>query len=156
MEQKESVVYSFDGKAAPERSVSLNSSGIMTGKVIAIFVVVVLFGIATGFLIARQSKGVLQVGSRTNIAALPKGTVFGSDAKNFKNEAEGILRKGGIEGEGAYHLERPGGESQNVYLTSSVLDLSQLVGHKIKVWGQTYEAQKAGWLMDVGRAQVLN
>ena len=67
-----------------------------------------------------------------------------------------MLKKGGIEGEGAYHLERSGGPSQNVYLTSSVLDLSQLVGRKIKVWGETNSAQKAGWLMDVGRAQIIN
>jgi hypothetical protein len=64
------------------------------------------------------------------------------------------LQEGGIDGEGQYHLVRPGGDSQNVYLTSSVVDLSLFVNKKVKVWGQTQTAQKAGWLMEVGRVQV--
>ena len=50
---------------------------------------------------------------------------------------------------------RPGGESQNVYLTSSVVDLDLFVDHKIRIWGETFSAQKAGWLMDVGRVEVI-
>ena len=77
------------------------------------------------------------------------------DKKTFKDNAEGILRDGGIEGEGQFHLERPGGISQNVYLTSTTVDLSQLIGKKVRVWGETFSAQKAGWLMDVGLVEVL-
>ncbi len=159
MEQKETVVHSFDGKTVPEKTEKtsqLSSTNIMTIKTIAIFAAVILLGALTGFLIVKMKPGAVPVTSGTNVASLPKGTVFGSDAKNFKDSAEGILRKGGVGGEGAYHLERPGGDSQSVYLTSSVLDLSQLEGRKIKVWGETNAAQKAGWLMDVGRAQVVN
>ena len=68
---------------------------------------------------------------------------------------EGNLESGGINGEGTHKLIRPGGDSQTVYLTSSVLDLNQFVGKKVKVWGQTFSAKKAGWLMDVGRVEVL-
>jgi hypothetical protein len=157
MEQKESVVHSFDGKPAPE-AIPLAKKGekIMSRKNVIIFIAVLVLGILTGFGITKFTKSSsMQVSSGTNVAKLPQGTIFGSDAKNFKDTAEGILKKGGIEGEGAYHLERPGGSSQNVYLTSSVLDLSQLVNRKIKVWGETNAAQKAGWLMDVGRAQII-
>ena len=35
------------------------------------------------------------------------------------------------------------------------VDLSKFIGKKIKVWGATQTAQHAGWLMDVGRIQVL-
>ena len=63
--------------------------------------------------------------------------------------------RGGVDGEGSHHLVRPGGESQNVYLTSSIIDLDQFVGRSVKIWGATFEAQQAGWLMDVGRLQVL-
>ncbi|MDO8269715.1 MAG: hypothetical protein Q7T54_03530, partial [Candidatus Levybacteria bacterium] len=63
--------------------------------------------------------------------------------------------EGGIDGEGEYHLERPGGDSQNVYMSSSTVDLAQFTGRKVKVWGQTNSAQKAGWLMDVGKVEVL-
>jgi hypothetical protein len=43
----------------------------------------------------------------------------------------------------------------NVYLTSSTVDLSPFVGKKVRVWGQTFTGQKAGWLMDVGLVEVL-
>jgi len=39
--------------------------------------------------------------------------LYGSnDTKTFKDTAEGTLKEGGIDGEGAFHLERPGGDSQ--------------------------------------------
>ena len=78
-----------------------------------------------------------------------------NDTKTFKDIAEGDLKTGGIDGEGQFHLQRPGGESQNVYLTSSIVDLSAYVGKKVKIWGETHKAQHAGWLMDVGRLKVL-
>jgi hypothetical protein len=77
------------------------------------------------------------------------------DKKTFKDSAEGTLKEGGIDGEGNFHLERPGGESQNVYLTSTTVDLSSYIGKKVKVWGQTFEAQAAGWFMDVGLVEPL-
>ncbi len=85
-----------------------------------------------------------------------KKTVGIVDKKEFPDNAEGTLKEGGLEGEGTFHLERPGGESQNVYLTSSTVDMSPLVGKKVRVWGQTFSGQKAGWLMDVGLVEVLN
>jgi hypothetical protein len=39
-------------------------------------------------------------------------------------------------------------------MTSSVVDLSLVLDKKVKVWGETQAAQKAGWLMDVGRVEV--
>lgn len=84
------------------------------------------------------------------------GDVFGiKDDQTFKDSAEGYLEKGGINGEGSHSLLREGGESQTVYLTSSITDLDKLVGMKVKVWGETFKGQKAGWLMDVGRVQVV-
>lgn len=61
---------------------------------------------------------------------------------------------GGVDGEGTHHLVRPGGDSQNVYLTSSVVDLNQFVGKTVKVFGQTFATQTAGWFMDVGRVEL--
>lgn len=154
--EEESVVHSFDGKAAVESSKVSGSGKLMTKKTIIIFVVIAILGIGTGVMFASKSSSTVAVNSSTNLSTIKAGTVFGSDAKLFKDSAEGTLKEGGIEGEGSYHLVRKGGDSQNVYLTSSVLDLGQLVGRKVKVWGQTNAAQKAGWLMDVGRAQIIN
>ncbi len=86
---------------------------------------------------------------------IQKGQTFGKNDEAYKDTAEGVLNEGGIDGEGQFHLTRPGGESQNVYITSSNIDLSQFIRTKIKVWGQTQKAQKAGWLMDVGKVEVL-
>lgn len=77
------------------------------------------------------------------------------DTSTFKDSAEGVLEEGGINGEGQYHLTRDGGVSQNVYLTSTAVDLSNFVGKKVKVQGQTIAGKKAGWLMDVGKVTVV-
>ncbi len=89
--------------------------------------------------------------------SVKKGDVFGSqNTDSFKDTAEGYLEEGGIDGEGSHSLLRPGGETQTVYLTSSVTDLDKLVGMEVKVWGETFKGQKAGWLMDVGRIEVVD
>lgn len=100
-----------------------------------------------------------QAGIRSSIpeSGVKVGDIFGSaDEKAFNTTATGVLDKGGINGEGTHKLVRPGGVSQTVYLTSSVIDLDQLVGHQVTIWGETFKGQKAGWLMDVGRAKVEN
>ena len=85
------------------------------------------------------------------------GDIFGSNnADEFKDSAQGYLQAGGIGAEGSHSLLRAGGASQTVYLTSSVTDLDKFVGMEIKVWGETFSGEKAGWLMDVGRVEVIN
>lgn len=132
------------------------SSPYLSPKVLVIFVFVILAGVVVGYLLSRVGGPVgTSSSSKTSTSQATKGTVFGSnDTSTFKDTAEGTLQSGGIDGEGQYHLVRPGGDSQNVYMTSSLVDLSQFVGKKIKVWGQTQAAQHAGWLMDVGRVEV--
>lgn len=155
----EKLVHSFNDSSKKENVSSKRSMG-KTKPPIILFVVLLLLGIATGYVVAQvRGGGTVQVAGpdgKITTTSVNKGQIFGSkDEKTFKDNATGTLKKGGIEGEGAYHLERPGGESQNVYLTSSVIDLSTFVGRKVKVWGQTNSSDKAGWLMDVGRLQVL-
>ncbi|MFH1832586.1 MAG: hypothetical protein ABH816_00265 [Candidatus Levyibacteriota bacterium] len=129
-------------------------------KLIVILIAVAIFGVGSGYLLSKnfaQTNIGGNVGISTNSSGTyDKGTVVGSnDTKTFKDMAEGVLKIGGIDGEGQYHLVRPGGDSQNVYLTSTIVDLSKFQDQKIKVWGETHTAKKAGWLMDVGRVEVL-
>lgn len=127
-------------------------------KFVLILIGVIILGIGSGYLLSNFGAGGLSSvkGGLSLKKSEGKGTVVGTkDLKAFPDQAEGVLRKGGIDGEGQFHLERPGGESQNVYLTSSVIDLASFVGRKVKVWGQTFDAKKAGWLMDVGRLEIL-
>jgi hypothetical protein len=119
-----------------------------------ILAVVLLLGVGGGYLINAYGPGA----GPTSTAKDEEGTTKGvgiADKKEFPDQAEGKLREGGIDGEGNFHLERPGGESQNVYLTSSTVDLTKFMGKKIKVWGKTFESEKAGWLMDVGFVENL-
>jgi len=124
-----------------------------------IFLAIIL-GVISGFflytgkrLLSGQGKQIFFSSKKPEEQAKSAAGIV--DKKTFKDKAEGILREGGIDGEGQFHLERPGGESQNVYLTSTTVDLSQYLGKKVRVWGETFKAEKAGWLMDVGLVEVL-
>lgn len=137
---------------------NFDNSSMFTTKFIVLLFAVVVVGLLTGYVLATQTS--FSPGDKLKAAvekgSISKGTVEGlEDTKTFKDTVSGKLKEGGLDGEGAFHLERPGGESQNVYLTSSTVDLSKYVDREIKVWGETQKAQKAGWLMDVGRIEVL-
>lgn len=135
----------------------VDTNSFFSRKVVIFLVIISFLGIGSGYFLAKNVKTLGPINtSKLGISSSPKGTVVGSnDLKTFKDTTEGVLEKGGIDGEGQFHLRRPGGESQNVYLTSSVVDLSKFISRKIKVWGETQKAQKAGWLMDAGRVEVL-
>ena len=145
--EKQPIMNTFDNK----------EGSFFTSKLLIVFLIVAIVGVGTGYVFSKKgniTKVSLKGGENSSSAS--KGTIVGSnDTKTFKDIAEGDLKTGGIKGEGQFHLQRPGGESQNVYLTSSIVDLSYYVGKKVKVWGETHKAQRAGWLMDVGRLQVL-
>lgn len=121
--------------------------------VIVFFVIFILLGVGLGYYLSNIEGPSLSSNSRTTTSSKSASGVL--DKEKFPDKAEGKLKKGGIDGEGNFHLERTGGDSQNVYLTSSTVDLSQYIGKKVRVWGQTFTAQKAGWLMDVGYLEVL-
>jgi hypothetical protein len=130
-------------------------------KLVSVLMVLAL-GLGSGFLIAQLTIATGVVDKKVEVRELSsddeitKGLVVGADDKSqFPDEAEGVLVEGGIDGEGTHYLERPGGISQNVYLTSSNVDLQKFVGRKVKVDGKTFAAEKAGWLMDVGQLEVL-
>ena len=131
------------------------------GKIISatVAVVVIVLGVFSGKLLAKPGEQEVKTAT-SGVAAgeeIKRGMEFGlPDAeKTFKDNAIGVLKEGGIDGEGTHHLEREGGPSQNVYLTSSTVDLSQLTGRKVQVWGETFATQKAGWFMDVVKVKVL-
>lgn len=124
---------------------------------LVVAVIAIVLGSFTGYFLTRSGSPLKEEIKRdVEKEEIKAGVTVGmSDEKSFKDSAEGALQTGGVDGEGSHHLVRPGGESQNVYLTSSVVDLEMFAGRKVKVWGQTFAAQKAGWLMDVGKLKVL-
>ena len=136
------------------KSVDMTKQSTFTLPVIIGIAFVTLAGIVTGFMLSRSKVEGVSV-SKTGAKTVETEKVIGSMDERFKDEAEGILKQGGIDGEGTHYLERPGGASQYVYLTSLSVPLDDYVDKKVKVWGETNKAQKAGWLMDVGRLEVL-
>lgn len=134
-----------------------NNDSFPLPKALTILVVVILIGSMVGWLIGKNKNTTTNEISKApeNTSSVTKKTVGVTDKKNFKDSVEGILREGGIEGEGNFYIERPGGKSQNAYLTSSTIDMSEYIGKKVKTWGETYKGEKVGWLMDVGAIEVL-
>ena len=144
------VMRSFNAKKSPVKgNLILVAGSILT----------VLLGVMTGYKLSGSVLGSSTSSDASLEDSLTKKsgdeTVGVEDESALKTEAEGILREGGIEGEGTHHLERTGGDSQNVYLTSGVIDLQSFVGKKVQVWGQTISGLHAGWLMEVGKIKAL-
>lgn len=118
-------------------------------------VVIVVAGVAGGYLLSGGKPMV--AGSSVAPGAINSGKEVGvSDTATFSDTAQGVIQAGGLNGEGTHQLVRDGGPSQTVYLVSSIVDLDQFVGKKVEVRGQTFKAQKAAWLMDVGRVKILD
>lgn len=121
---------------------------------IGIVAVSVILGLLTGYSLFSKNK------SGLSSAGLNIGTpkTAQQDTRTFKDFAEGTLKPRPQPSdpseyiEGTHFLERPG--AVPVALTSSVIDLTQYEGKKVKVFGETQKALKEGWLMDVGKVEV--
>jgi hypothetical protein len=132
------------------------------GMKMILTLVIVVAGIGSGYFLNEVIPGKPVSGAPVAVAVpedpneLEVQKIYGEkDAKKFPDEAEGVLVRGGVNGEGSHHLLRTGGPSRNVYMTSSVLDLSLFEDHLVKVSGETFQSQHAGWLMDVGRVEIV-
>lgn len=113
-----------------------------------------VLGILAGFLL---SKGNNVAGTSTGSTNEPPKAAQ-QDSRTFRDFAQGTIQKrpapksGGEYVEGTHLLARE--KATSVALTSSVVDLSQYEGKKVKVYGETQKAIKEGWLMDVGKVEV--
>ena len=122
-------------------------------------VMAIVLGIFSGFLLSK-TKAATKIaslsGKATTSAKEDTGKAVGvADEKTFPDKTEGVLQAGGLDGEGSFHLERPGGKTQWAYLTSTTVDMTPFVGKKVRLWGKTYQGEKAGWLMEVGLIKII-
>ncbi len=130
-------------------------------KIIVGAFLIILAGISSGyglFMIKTPGEKVVsqeEMSGENGGREVKVGQTYGNKNDIFTDEASGVLEKNEQSEEGTHLLLREGGESQTAYLTSSLVDLDLFVGRKVKVWGETYAAQKVGWLMDVGAVKVL-
>lgn len=124
-------------------------------SIIIAVVITVFAGTVLGFAASRMTqKNGLSAVSRTLGDAASSASYGQRNKELFPDIVTGKLKKGGIESEGTHHLERKGGVSQNVYLTSSSVDLDQFINKTVMVEGKTYSAEKAGWFMEVGYLEI--
>ena len=123
---------------------------------IIIIAAVIGVGIFSGLVLSSRSKSATVSQSLKEEELKPE--VKESFAQTFRDEAEGTVEKNDDldrYGQGTHKLIRPGGESQTAYLTSSVLDLDEYIGKKVKVFGETFGSSQVGWLMDVGKVEII-
>jgi hypothetical protein len=144
-----------------EDSVTRHLSGGTNYKLYSLIAVgAIVLGVVTGYGLAvtnskaAKTGGLLPNGQQASTSLTPAQ----QDTKTFKDFAEGVIqpkptpKDGEAYSEGTHVLVRQ--NAVPVALTSSVVDLSQYVGKKVKVYGETQKALKEGWLMDVGKVDV--
>lgn len=138
---------------------------VMTMTINKIFLMVLalslLLGVGSGYLLANKSSKVGEVTVPDSAATTSQYKNPQSDNKTFRDFAGGTIQKRPISknksdqyAEGSHILIRE--SATPVALTSSVVDLSEYEGKKVKVFGETQKAIKEGWLMDVGKVEVEN
>ncbi|KKR80962.1 MAG: hypothetical protein UU73_C0001G0220 [Candidatus Daviesbacteria bacterium GW2011_GWA1_41_61] len=122
---------------------------------LGILIASIILGGVAGFLLANSEKS-SATSPATSGNDSPKTAQ--QDNRTFRDFAEGVIQKRSAPKdseeyvEGTHILVRQVGSP--VALTSSVIDLSQYEGKKVKVFGETQKAIKEGWLMDVGKVEV--
>lgn len=124
------------------------------------FIIIIIFvgaGIFTGLVLSSRNKSAQSAKPSINEEELTSEQKQ-SFNQTFRDEAEGLIEKNDEldkYAQGTHKLIRSGGESQTAYLTSTVLDLDEYLGKKVKVYGETFGSSQVGWLMDVGKVEVL-
>ena len=129
-----------------------------TWPMILVALAIVVSGAITGYFLTGGKIGKKPASLEEAGEKITKGMIFGIDKPEiYRDTTEGVVEvnDGSLVEEGSHKLIREGGDSKTAYLVSSTLDLDKLVGHKVKIWGETFAGQKAGWLMNVGKIEVL-
>lgn len=123
--------------------------------ILGVVIAALVLGTITGYILSTKNSGSKAISfSKAEEAKNPQ-----ADTKTFKDFAEGVIKARPQPSnpseyvEGTHLLIREG--AVPVALTSSVVDLSQFEGKKVKVFGETQKAIKEGWLMDAGRVEEI-
>ncbi len=126
---------------------------------ILVILIIVVAGVMTGIITSSRGKNA-QIAQKAVVA---EDNLSPDQKKSFnqtfRDNAEGIIQKNDkLEkyAQGSHLLIRPGGDDQTAFLTSTVLDLDQYIGKKVKIYGETFGSSQVGWLMDVGKVEAIN
>lgn len=122
--------------------------------ILGVVIAALVLGTLTGYILSTKNSS-----SKVSSLVEGKAKTAQQDTRTFKDFAEGTLKARPIPSdpseyvEGTHMLIREG--AVPVALTSSVVDLSQYEGKKVKIFGETYKPLKEGWLMDVGKVEEI-
>jgi hypothetical protein len=135
---------------------------------LSIYMILIVVALATalGFWLSRfqateennlfsSNKDIISIEEIDDADQIEVGKVYGNSGKIYKDTTTGIVQKGSINGVGTHILKREGGDSQNVSLTSSSVDLDLFIDRKVEIQGETNASDKTSWLLDVGMVTVL-
>lgn len=130
------------------------------GLPVALILLIIGAGTVTGYWLSRGgsgSTGLKSIGGGEKMVS-SKDEMGQKDEDIFPDKARGKVQVNDNADitEGTHVLQRPGGENQAAYLTSSLVDLDLFVGECVEVWGETFAAQKVAWLMDIGYIKKLD
>ncbi|MBI2196415.1 hypothetical protein HYU45_02265 [Candidatus Daviesbacteria bacterium] len=119
--------------------------------ILGVVIAALVLGTLTGYILSTKNSG-----SQVSSLVTGKAKTAQQDTRTFRDFAEGTIKakpqpEDAEYTEGTHLLVREDGVP--VALTSSVVDLSQYEGKKVKVFGESQKALKEGWLMDVGRIE---
>jgi hypothetical protein len=119
--------------------------------------IAVILGVFTGWFLAGRGVASSSGDETTSSVSQQKEVDQAGvgEPGDYKSTVEGVLKKGGLKGEGTHYIDRGLGESKYVYLTSSVADLDLFVDKKVDVYGDTISAKYASWLIDVGLIKLV-
>jgi hypothetical protein len=136
---------------SPKKQLALTLVGVL---------VIVLLGVGSGYGLVQVRGGSKGGGKGAKVVSFKGDQVTEAgiaDESQFPDKTQGVMEEndGSVTEEGTHMLVREGGPDQTAYLTSSVVDLNEFVGKKVEIWGETFTAQTAGWLMDVGYVKVI-
>lgn len=145
----------MENSAADNLIKPLTSSFQTVKLIVGVLALTIALGGITGYIMANKNpSSPTSIGSSSTTP--PKSAQ--QDTKTFRDFAEGTVKPkpatSSDYSEGTHILIRSNNPTP-VALTSSVVDLSQYEGKKVRVYGETQKALSQGWLMDVGKVEII-
>lgn len=144
----------MENSAADNLIKPLSSSSQTVKLIVAVLALTIALGGVTGYIMANKHSNSPSTPASTST---PPKTAQ-QDTQTFKDFAEGIIKPnpaGSADYTEGTHLLIRDNNPTPVALTSSVVDLSQYEGKKVRVYGETQKAITQGWLMDVGKIEII-
>lgn len=116
---------------------------------ISVCLVAILLGIFSGFYLSSNKPDTASKAQAQK--ATEENANVQIDENLIKDTVSGVLREGGVNGEGTHKIETGNGD---VAILSGSLYLDSFIGNKVTVWGRSISSPNVDWLIDVAKVKV--